>query len=87
MAGRSGESIESTVKKLRATITSLNNNLAIYENDMARIIKELKDTYGIESIEAGIEMVQNLDAEIERNEAELGEIAQKISHAMEKYNG
>lgn len=78
---------EELVNKLRKTIQGLKTNIAIYENDMQRAVQSLKDQYGIETIEEGIQMVESLDAELQEKEKDLDSIAAKIEVALRNYSG
>jgi hypothetical protein len=78
---------EEVAQKLKATISSLKTNLAIYDNDMKRELERLRTQYGINSIEEGIQEVEKLDALLDQKNNELDNITNKISVAMEKYSG
>jgi hypothetical protein len=82
-----GQSIEQTVSKLRSTIDSIKNNITIHRHSMAKAVQELNTNYNIESIEAGIEMVGQIDIELQAREEELEKLTQEISVALETYSG
>lgn len=84
--GKSGQSPEEVVKRLRKTVSDLRNNLLISEHNMSSVMEKLKFDYGIDSIEEGIETVQRIDQELQQRDVQLEKITQEISVALENYS-
>lgn len=81
-----GQSVEATVAKLRSTIDGLKSNLAIYDHNIAQSLEKLKADYNIDTIEAGIDMVERIDVELRAREVELEKTTQEIAVALEAYS-
>lgn len=77
---------EQIVNQLKQKVSSLKTNLAIYENDMARASKELQDTFDVDSIEAAMNSVDELNEEIDLLKDERSKIIEKIKIVMQKYS-
>jgi uncharacterized protein YpuA (DUF1002 family) len=93
MAGKTLKTIKShreppekIVERLKKVIGSLKNNYAIYENDMARCLNELKDKYQIDSIEEAVAKIKELDMKLEKSEKELTKVTDKIATALRSYD-
>jgi chaperonin cofactor prefoldin len=72
-------------RKLKSTLDLLNKNLAIYENDMARCMTDLKDRYGISSIEEAVAEAETVDKELEEMEEQLQTLANQVEKTLERY--
>jgi cell division septum initiation protein DivIVA len=80
--------VKTNLEKLKKDIDSLITNLKIYERELNRFLKELKDEYGIEPDEVE-EFLENIDKEIEKKkkkkkkkERETKELIRDIENAL-----
>lgn len=92
MAGRGNKVLKNSqddkaiIERLKSDLETLNQNLAIYKNDIARAINELKSRFGVKTIQDATKAIDDLTEEIKLLETERNNIIKEVEVKMSKYN-
>jgi len=80
------EQKEAVIQKSRQTVSSLEKNLAIYENDLKRNGESLKNLYGVASVDEALAKVEEENQKLPALQAERDDLVVQLQDYLSKQN-